>query len=112
MVNQENRDVPAPGAIRLDLARHCIQTAIKRRYERSLAVSLRSAESAEALAGTVEALRLALETLDFPKLRAAHPALAGGRGNRVELGRDAHNRLTLLIDGSPFPVMLRAQGGR
>lgn len=110
MVKQENFNLPLPGSIRLDLARRCIQTEIKRQYERSLAACLRSAEHAEALAGTLETLRLALERLDFPKLRAAHPALAGGCNHRVELGRDVHNRLRLLIDGDPFPVMLRAQG--
>jgi hypothetical protein len=109
-VKQENFNLPLPGSIRLDLARRCIQTEIKRQYERSLAACLRSAEHAEALAGALETLRLALERLDFPKLRAAHPALAGGSNHRVELCRDVHNRLRLLIDGDPFPVMLRAQG--
>jgi hypothetical protein len=110
VVKKANFNLPLPGSIRLDLARRCIQTEIKRQYERSLAACLRSAEQTEALAGTLETLRLALERLDFPKLRAAHPALAGGRNHRVELGRDVHNRLRLLIDGDPFPVMLRAQG--
>ncbi len=109
-MKQENFNLPLPGSIRLDLSRRCIQTEIKRQYERSLAACLRSAEHAEALAGTLETLRLALQRLDFPKLRAAHPALAGGSDHRVELGRDVHNRLGLLIDGDPFPVMLRAQG--
>ena len=111
-MNEENLEVPLPGTIRLDLDRRCIQTEIKRLYERNLAASLRSIASADALARTVETLRLALETLDFPKLRAAHPALAGGRSDRVELGRDAHNRLKLLIDGSPFALMLRSRGVR
>lgn len=103
---------PPPAPIRLDLSRHCIQTEIKRQYERSLAACLRSGGDADALAATVETLRSALETLDFPKLRAAHPALAGGRSDRVELVSDAGGRLTLLIDGVPFPVAQRPRRGR
>jgi hypothetical protein len=103
---------PSPAPIRLDLSRHCIQTEIKRQYERSLAACLRSGGEDDALAATVETLRSALETLDFPKLRAAHPALAGGRSDRVELVPAAGGRLTLLIDGDPFPLILRPQAGR
>ncbi|MFO7497556.1 MAG: hypothetical protein R6X05_18170 [Desulfobacterales bacterium] len=101
-----------PAPIRLDLSRRCIQTEIKRQYERSLAACLRSPAGAEALAATVETLRSALETLDFPKLRAAHTALAGGQSDRVEIVRSAGNRLTLLINGDPFPLSLRPQPGR
>jgi hypothetical protein len=103
---------PPPAPIRLDLSRRCIQTEIKRQYERSLAACLRSPAGAEALAETVETLRSALETLDFPKLRAAHTALAGGRSDRVELVPDPGGRLTLLINGDSFPLILRPQPGR
>ncbi len=106
-MNDPHAIVPPFEPIRLDLARRCIQTEIKRQYERSLAACLRSAASADALAATVETLRIALETLDFPKLRAAHAALAGGRSDTVELVRGAGNRLALLINGDPFPLMLR-----
>lgn len=106
-MNDRHAIASPPAPIRLDLARRCIQTEIKRQYERSLAACLRSPACADALAATVETLRIALETLDFPKLRTAHAALAGGRSDTVELVRGAGNRLTLLINGDPFPLMLR-----
>lgn len=103
---------PTPATIRLDLARHCIQTEIKRQYERCLKACLRSAAGAEQLEATVETLREALETLDFATLRSAHPALAGGRGDTVEISRGAGNRLALFINGESFPIALRPGRGR
>jgi len=84
----------------LDLSRHCIQTEIRRLYNRSVSRYFKLEKEDPQLAADIELLKNALETLDFPRLRSAHGALAGGRGDReVELVADDQGGVIVQIDG-------------
>ena len=63
----------------LDLSVHCIETELKRHYRQTVSAYFKASESDKhLLEPVIEALRLAVETTDFPCLRATHPVLAGG----------------------------------
>jgi hypothetical protein len=93
--------------IPLDLSRHCLYSEIRRLYNRMLSSCLKSAEQ-EALTGKkLELLKQALETWDFPTLRADHGALAGGRNNTVALVTDEDGRPAIMIDGQFITAKMR-----
>ena len=91
-----------PDLVDLDLARHCVETAVRRRYEAAIRTYFQKPGERRHLDPAIELLRQALETLDFPALRALHPALAGKTGNRVAIGSDGQGRLTIVVDGRPL----------
>jgi hypothetical protein len=77
----------------LDLSRHCIQTALRRRYEDRLAQYFKPGSDRGALEAEIALLQDALETLDFGALRSRWPPLAGGQPLPVDLRRAGHRIL-------------------
>ena len=84
--------------ITLDLSRHCVQTEIKRIYNRLLAACLKSPDGDELIEKRLELLKQALEVWDFPALRAGYRELAGGQENAVALVADDAGRMTIRIN--------------
>ncbi len=86
--------------MKLDLSRHCIETEIRRCYNRSVSRYFKLKKEDPRLAAEIELLKVALETLDFPRLRSGYGELAGGRGDRVvELAAGANGGVIVRIDG-------------
>ncbi|MCP3955447.1 MAG: hypothetical protein GY697_24985 [Desulfobacterales bacterium] len=84
----------------LDLSKHCIQTEIKRLYNRSVSRYFTLKKEDPQLATDIEMLKTALECLDFPRLRSGYTELAGGQGTRViELVADDKGRAVVRING-------------
>lgn len=92
----------------LDLSRHCIETEIRRHYNRALSAYFRTDERRrDHLEQIIDGTQEALEKWDFGRMRSAHRALAGGSDAGVVLGRQ-EDKLVLLVDGSPVePILLR-----
>lgn len=84
--------------LELDLTRHCIETAVRRRYEGVVRTYFQQPGERLRLESVIECLSQALETLDFSALRARHRALVGGTPHRVSIGWDSRRRLTITID--------------
>jgi len=86
--------------IPLDVSSRCVQSAAKTAYETCLgqAFKARDGELFD-IEGKIEALKLFLETADFPALRSAHPALAGGSARTVTLEINEQGGFTILIEG-------------
>ena len=86
--------------MRLDLSKHCIQTEIKRLYNRCVSRYFKLKQDDPQLAADIELLKAALEELDFPRLRSGYKELAGGRGNGVvELAAGVDGGVVVRIDG-------------
>ena len=86
--------------MKLDLSKHCIQTEIKRLYNRSVSRYFKLERDDPQLAGDIELLKTGLETLDFRRLRSDYRELAGGRDDRVvELAAEDDGRVVVRIDG-------------
>jgi len=92
--------------IDLDLSRHCIQTAVRRRYEKLLAAYFKAETGRSTLETQIGLLQQALESLDFAVLRSHWPILAGGRSITVCLGLAA-GRILIETEGLSIQAPLR-----
>jgi len=85
--------------IRLDLSRHCIETEIKKQYNKAVSAYFKAGmDKKRDLESTIEVFSRALETLNFSQLRTQHPPLAGGTDRNVILTCEDED-LTIAIDG-------------
>lgn len=94
--------------IELDLRHHCIATETKKRYNKALSNYFKKKGDPSLLEPEIELLKHALETLDFPGLRARYPKLTGKTGEKVTLSASPEGRLCLTLDGDPLDVMTKA----
>ncbi len=86
--------------MKLDLSRHCIETEIRRLYNRSVSLYFRLKRKDPQLEADIELLKAALEGFDFRRLRSGYGELAGGQDNRVvELVYDDDGGVLVRIDG-------------
>ncbi len=85
----------------LDLKKHCIQTAIKRKYNHQISnyFKLKASENTEIIESEISLLKKALENLDFRWLRAKNPELRGGGTDEIIIAPDADNKITISING-------------
>ncbi len=90
--------------VEVDLRNHCIETAIKRSYNRMLSKCLRSREGDLKSEAELALLQSALDQLDFSSLRTAHKALAGKTGARIVLTGNGQHPPGIAIDGLPIEM--------
>ena len=87
----------------LDLSHHCIETAIRQRYNAAVRAYFKQEDERPRLENEIGLLLDALETLDFPVLRSRHRELAGSTEARITLTKEAHTgSLMIQIDGQPL----------
>lgn len=86
--------------INLNLNKSCIQTAVKRKYNRLISnyFKLKASENTEIIESEISLLKEALENLDFAWLRATYPELRGGGKNEIIIGIGADNKITISIN--------------
>jgi hypothetical protein len=92
-----------PVKLTLNLKLHCIETAIRRRYDQTLGTYFKDENARLRLEKDIELLLEALETLDFSALRGTYGPLAGQTDSQVMLSRDRKGRLSIGIDGQLLP---------
>ena len=86
--------------MKLDLSKHCIETEIRRLYNRSVSRYIKLKKEDPLLEADIELLKAALESLDFPGLRSGYAELAGNQGNSVvELASNTRGGVVVRIDG-------------
>jgi hypothetical protein len=84
--------------ITLDLCGHCIETEIKRRYNRAVSEYFQTQSNRPFLEKQIEILKTVLERCDFRELRNAHPELAGYDVVNLILASDQKGRVTIVIN--------------
>jgi hypothetical protein len=85
--------------IRLDLSRHCIETEIKKQYNKAVSAYFKGGmEEKRRLESTIEVMGRALEILNFSHLRTQYPPLAGGSDREVIIACEKED-LMITIDG-------------
>jgi len=84
--------------IQLDLSRHCIETDIRKQYNRLISNYFKSPRDREGIEKRISLLKHALETLDFRQLRNKHPKLAGNTADKVFLSWDDMKTLRVRIN--------------
>jgi hypothetical protein len=91
--------------IQLDLSAHCIETELKKRYNKSICDYFKAElEERRPMEPAIEMIRLALEAFDFAKLRARYPALAGCTSQKIILSCIDKN-LAITIDGKTINAL-------
>jgi len=88
--------------INLNLSRHCIETAIRCRYNRCLSRAFKTGCMDDGIENGIDLLKMALETLDFSYLRSTWPELAGHCNAEVTLGWNFHHQISILVNGHPI----------
>lgn len=88
--------------ITLDLSRHCIETAIKRRHNRSISDYFKAENDRPRLESEIELLQAALTQYDFEALRSRYPALAGRSDAEVRLSRGKGGEVVLTVEKEPI----------
>lgn len=87
-----------PLEIRLDVSHHCIETELKRQYNRSLSDFFRLKGKNDEVEKTITLLQHALEHFDFQTLRSRYPELSGQATAAVFLTMDKQNTIALTLD--------------
>lgn len=89
-----------PLEIQLDLTRHCIETDIRKQYNRLIFDYFKSPGDRDGIEKRISLLKHALETLDFRHLRNKHPELAGNTDDKVFLSWNDMTTLRIRINTS------------
>ncbi|KJS32881.1 MAG: hypothetical protein VR64_04955 [Desulfatitalea sp. BRH_c12] len=92
--------------IPLDLSRHCIETEVRRLYNRALSGYFRAGQDKSRIEQTIDLTQHALQTFDFGRLRATHAPLAGQSNAKVSLVRDGQVD-AIRIDGQEITPIER-----
>ncbi|MBW2592634.1 MAG: hypothetical protein JRE58_06490 [Deltaproteobacteria bacterium] len=85
--------------LKLDLRHHCIETAIRKLYNKSISQYFKTSADKEKLEKQIDILKTALEKCDFTYLRRTHSELAGHCGANAAITTDAENRITIVLNG-------------
>ena len=85
----------------LNLKKHCIQTAVKRKYNQLISdyFKLKTPENTKIIESKISLLKKALEGLDFSWLRTTYPELQGGGEDKIIITDSADNKITISING-------------
>ncbi len=85
---------------KLSLRQHCIEMAIKIRYNQAVSTCFKSGDNlTDDLVEATETFREALETFDFGSLRNQYPDLRGNSRADVILVKDVTGRIGITING-------------
>jgi hypothetical protein len=87
-----------PLEISLDVVHHCIETEIKRQYNRCISAYFKSKKEADEIEKAITLLQYALENFDFQTLRGRYPELAGQSKADVALIRDKKDNIILTLN--------------
>ena len=85
--------------IRLDLSKHCIETAIRKQYHQQISRYFRIPDEREHLQAEIEVLIRALESFDFPLLRRTYPELEGHCSSEVILETNVQKHPVVRLNG-------------
>ena len=90
--------------LKISMKRHCIETEIRRQYNRAISEYFKAGDGAEKrdLEARIEMLQHALETMDFNGLRNRYADLRGQSDADVRLMDDKAGQLHITINGEPI----------
>ncbi len=85
--------------IKLDLSNYCIETAVRRQYNKTLSQYFTATDREERIETELDILMQALEKFDFPRLRRTYPELDGHGDHEVILETDIQGQPVIRLDG-------------
>ncbi|MGD2149641.1 MAG: hypothetical protein PVJ06_09120 [Desulfobacterales bacterium] len=84
--------------LELNLRKHCIETELKRLYNRSLSEYFKPGRNRERLEKIINGLKTVLENSNFSNLRSTYPELSGKSEANIVLTTDRHHHVVILIN--------------
>jgi len=87
--------------IPLDLKKYCIQTEIKRQYNKLISEYFKSdlTENKDMIEAKIDLFQYALKNFDFGRLRSTYPELNGGGDDDIVLSVGFDKQLTIKVNG-------------
>ena len=85
--------------IGLDLSKHCIETAIRKQYHKTISHYFKIPGQREQLQAELEILIQAMENFDFSLLRRTYPKLEGHSSHEVILETDDRGHPVIRLNG-------------
>jgi hypothetical protein len=85
--------------IKLNLNKHCVETELKRLYNRSLSEYFKPGCNREQLETIIDVLKTVLENSNFGNLRSTYPELAGKSEANIVLTTHRQDDVVILING-------------
>ena len=93
--------------VRLDLSKHCIETAIKKTYNQALSTYFKAEGKKKHLEQEIALTQHALECFDFAKLRGKYKDLEGHTQQEVFLCR-CNEKCTIVLDNKVIDPIIKA----
>jgi len=91
--------------IKLNLKKHCVETELKRLYNRSLSQYFKPGSNQEQIEKIIDVIKTVLENSNISNLRSNYPELAGKSEADIVLTTDRQDQVVILINGleiNPF----------
>jgi len=91
--------------IKLNLKKHCVETELKRLYNRSLSQYFKPGSNQEQIEKIIDVIKTVLENSNISNLRSKYPELAGKSEADIVLTTDRQDQVVILINGleiNPF----------
>ena len=94
--------------LELNLGKHCVETELKRLYNRSLSEYFKPGRNRKQLEKIIDVLTTVLENSNFRNLRSTYPELAGKSEANIVLTVDRQDHVVILINGIPINPLQKA----
>jgi hypothetical protein len=94
--------------LELNLRKHCVETELKRLYNRSLSKYFEPGCNREKLEKIIDVLKTVLENSNFSNLRSTYPELSGKSEANIVLTTDRKDYVVILINGIEINPLQKA----
>lgn len=91
--------------IKLNLKKHCVETELKRLYNRSLSQYFKPGSNQKQIEKILDVIKTVLENSNISNLRSKYPELSGNSEADILLSTDRQDQIVILINGleiNPF----------
>ena len=91
--------------IKLNLKKHCVETELKRLYNRSLSQYFKPGSNQKQIEKILAVIKTVLENSNISNLRSKYPELSGNSEADIVLTTDRQDQVVILINGleiNPF----------
>lgn len=93
--------------IKLNLKKHCVETELKRLYNRNLSQYFKPGSNQKQIEKIIDVIKTVLENSNISNLRSKYPELSGNSEADIVLATDRQDQVIILINGleiNPFEM--------
>jgi hypothetical protein len=85
--------------IKLNLKKHCVETELKRLYNRSLSQYFKPGSNQKQIEKIIDVIKTVLENSNISNLRSKYPELSGNSEADIVLSTGRQDQIVILING-------------